>query len=50
VIVEHGAPSQIFSAPENERTRLFLQRARGDDRRALRKRSRNSAALALATP
>ena len=49
VIVEHGAPSQIFGAPENERTRLFLQRARGDDRRALRKRSRSSAALALAT-
>ena len=50
VIVEHGAPSQIFSAPENERTRLFLQRARGEDRRALRKRSRSGAALALATP
>ncbi|WP_213776750.1 amino acid ABC transporter ATP-binding protein [Caballeronia sp. dw_276] len=49
VIVEHGAPSQIFGAPENDRTRLFLQRARGEDRRALRKRARSNAALALAT-
>jgi polar amino acid transport system ATP-binding protein len=57
VIVEHGEPSQIFGAPENDRTRLFLQRARGDDRRALRKRSRSNsgtssrsnAALVLAT-
>ena len=53
VIVEHGEPSQIFGAPENDRTRLFLQRARGEDRRALRKRSRSNscsnAELALAT-
>ncbi|MDP9156348.1 MAG: amino acid ABC transporter ATP-binding protein [Pseudomonadota bacterium] len=49
VIVEHGEPSQIFGAPYNDRTRLFLQRARGEDRRALRKRSRSNAALALAT-
>lgn len=49
VIVEHGAPSQIFGAPENDRTRLFLQRARGEDGRALRKRARSNAALALAT-
>ena len=49
VIVEHGEPSQIFGAPDNDRTRLFLQRARGEDRRALRKRSRSNAALALAT-
>jgi polar amino acid transport system ATP-binding protein len=44
VIVEHGAPSQIFGSPENERTRLFLQRARGDDRRASRKRARSISA------
>jgi len=40
VIIEHGAPSAIFGSPENERTRLFLRRARGDDRRATRKRAR----------
>jgi polar amino acid transport system ATP-binding protein len=45
VIVEHGAPSQIFGSPENERTRLFLQRARGDDRRASRKRARSNLAV-----
>ncbi len=44
VIVEHGAPSQLFGSPENERTRLFLQRARGDDRRASRRRARSSLA------
>jgi polar amino acid transport system ATP-binding protein len=49
VIVEHGEPSQIFGAPENDRTRLFLQRARGEDRRVSRKRSRSNATLALAT-
>jgi polar amino acid transport system ATP-binding protein len=40
VIVEHGAPSAIFESPGNERTRLFLRCARGDDRQATRKRAR----------
>jgi polar amino acid transport system ATP-binding protein len=42
VVVEHGAPSRLFGYPENERTRLFLQRARGEDRQALRKRARSN--------
>jgi predicted metal-dependent enzyme (double-stranded beta helix superfamily) len=29
VMVEYGVPSQSFGSPENERTRLFLRRARG---------------------
>jgi polar amino acid transport system ATP-binding protein len=32
VIVEHGPAAQLFGQPRNERTRLFLQRARGEDR------------------
>ena len=32
VIVEHGPAAQLFGHPRNERTRLFLQRARGEDR------------------
>ncbi|CAN7690057.1 amino acid ABC transporter ATP-binding protein [Paraburkholderia hospita] len=32
VIVEHGSARQIFHDPIHERTRLFLQRARGEDR------------------
>ncbi|MDR5784742.1 amino acid ABC transporter ATP-binding protein [Caballeronia sp. LZ065] len=32
VIVEHGAAAQLFGQPRHERTRLFLQRARGEDR------------------
>lgn len=32
VIVEHGSARQLFHDPIHERTRLFLQRARGDDR------------------
>jgi polar amino acid transport system ATP-binding protein len=32
VIVEHGSASAIFGNPANDRTRLFLQRARGEDR------------------
>ncbi|MFM0324282.1 amino acid ABC transporter ATP-binding protein [Caballeronia glebae] len=32
VIVEHGPAGQLFGQPRNERTRLFLQRARGEDR------------------
>ncbi|SAL33738.1 ABC transporter [Caballeronia cordobensis] len=35
VIVEHGPAAQLFGHPRNERTRLFLQRARGDDRNHL---------------
>ena len=32
VIVEHGSARQLFHDPIHERTRLFLQRARGEDR------------------
>ncbi|SAK49381.1 ABC transporter [Caballeronia fortuita] len=32
VIVEHGPAAQLFGQPRHERTRLFLQRARGEDR------------------
>ncbi|MGF6771765.1 polar amino acid transport system ATP-binding protein [Paraburkholderia sp. GAS199] len=32
VIVEHGSSADIFGNPANDRTRLFLQRARGEDR------------------
>lgn len=32
VIVEHGSAQQLFGNPVHERTRLFLQRARGEDR------------------
>ncbi|CAN7370299.1 MULTISPECIES: amino acid ABC transporter ATP-binding protein [Paraburkholderia] len=39
VIVEHGSAAAIFGNPANDRTRLFLQRARGEDR-AVRPRRR----------
>ncbi|MDP9651399.1 polar amino acid transport system ATP-binding protein [Paraburkholderia caledonica] len=41
VIVEHGSAQQLFGDPVHERTRLFLQRARGEDRagRAARRAS-----------
>ncbi|WP_310359975.1 amino acid ABC transporter ATP-binding protein [Paraburkholderia strydomiana] len=41
VIVEHGSARQLFGDPVHERTRLFLQRARGEDRagRAARRAS-----------
>jgi polar amino acid transport system ATP-binding protein len=32
VIVEHGSAQQLFGNPVHERTRFFLQRARGEDR------------------
>ncbi|MFM0007025.1 amino acid ABC transporter ATP-binding protein [Paraburkholderia dipogonis] len=32
VIAEHGSAAEIFGNPANDRTRLFLQRARGEDR------------------
>lgn len=32
VIAEHGSAAQLFGQPRNERTRLFLQRARGEER------------------
>ncbi|WP_281291348.1 amino acid ABC transporter ATP-binding protein [Paraburkholderia panacisoli] len=32
VILEHGRAGQLFGNPSNDRTRLFLQRARGEDR------------------
>jgi polar amino acid transport system ATP-binding protein len=32
VIVEHGSADEIFGNPANDRTRLFLRRARGEDR------------------
>jgi polar amino acid transport system ATP-binding protein len=32
VIVEHGSAAQIFGNPTHDRARLFLQRARGEDR------------------
>ncbi|WP_281375135.1 amino acid ABC transporter ATP-binding protein [Paraburkholderia youngii] len=32
VIVEHGSAQQLFGNPVHDRTRLFLQRARGEDR------------------
>ncbi|MDR5759308.1 amino acid ABC transporter ATP-binding protein [Caballeronia sp. LZ035] len=35
VIVEHGPAAQLFGQPRHERTRLFLQRARGEDRSRL---------------
>lgn len=41
VIVENGSAQQLFGDPVHERTRLFLQRARGEDRagRAARRAS-----------
>ncbi len=35
-VVEHGAASHIFSAPDNERTRAFLNRALNGERTAAR--------------
>ena len=35
-VVEHGAASHIFSAPDNERTRAFLNRALNGERSAAR--------------
>ncbi|MCP1572454.1 ATP-binding cassette domain-containing protein [Herbaspirillum rubrisubalbicans] len=35
-VVEHGAASHIFSAPDNERTRAFLNRALNGERQATR--------------
>ncbi|MET3431139.1 polar amino acid transport system ATP-binding protein [Herbaspirillum seropedicae] len=35
-VVEHGAASHIFSAPDNERTRAFLNRALNGERQAAR--------------
>ena len=32
VIVEHGSAQELFGNPVHDRTRLFLQRARGEDR------------------
>ncbi|MCX4161629.1 MULTISPECIES: amino acid ABC transporter ATP-binding protein [Paraburkholderia] len=39
VILEHGPAREVFSDPANERTRLFLQRARGEDRHSVRRRA-----------
>ncbi|MFT4068107.1 amino acid ABC transporter ATP-binding protein [Paraburkholderia sp.] len=39
VIVEHGSARQLFGNPVHERTRLFLQRARGEDRASRAARS-----------
>ena len=39
VIVEHGSAQQLFGNPVHERTRLFLQRARGEDRASRAARS-----------
>ena len=46
VIVEHGSARQIFHDPVHDRTRLFLQRARGEDRtgRARRRDQRGTPA------
>ncbi|NQE50596.1 amino acid ABC transporter ATP-binding protein [Herbaspirillum rubrisubalbicans] len=38
-VVEHGAASHIFSAPDNERTRAFLNRALNGERQATRNSS-----------
>lgn len=42
LIVEHGAPQQIFGAPQSERTRTFLTRALSGQLQSERRHSRNS--------